>query len=180
MPQANTESPETTTTQVEHARANALAAHGDQRYGQHPYSVHLDDVVEILRQHTSDEATLIAGYLHDVVEDTPTPIEAIAHQYGELVAQCVTLLTDASGANRKARKAATYARLAAIAGDAPEARALVVKTADRLANVRRSRMDKNHHMMDLYRGEYKAFREATFREGICDPLWAELDKLLSS
>jgi (p)ppGpp synthase/HD superfamily hydrolase len=47
----------------------ALRYHGEQRYGDHPYGVHLDAVVEILREY-GHEALVPAGYLHDTLEDT--------------------------------------------------------------------------------------------------------------
>jgi (p)ppGpp synthase/HD superfamily hydrolase len=117
---------------LEQARAFALAAHGDQMYGARPYSFHLDAVVRLLSPY-GIEAQVI-GYLHDVVEDTEVSEGEIRQHFGRLIAECVGLLTDAPGANRAERKARTYARLATV--DGPAELALVVKVADRLANVR--------------------------------------------
>jgi hypothetical protein len=69
-----------------------------------------------------------------VVEDTDATVSQVQERFGDLVARCVALLTDAPGDTRKARKAKTYAALAQVSGD--EELALVVKAADRLANVR--------------------------------------------
>ncbi|MCB9749864.1 MAG: bifunctional (p)ppGpp synthetase/guanosine-3',5'-bis(diphosphate) 3'-pyrophosphohydrolase [Myxococcales bacterium] len=164
---------------VRRAREFARAAHGDQRYGAHPYVVHLDDVVEILAGLPArDEPTLIAGYLHDVVEDTDVTLVDVEEAFDVIVARCVALLTDAPGESRKQRKAATYARLARVADGAPEARALVVKAADRLANVRRSVEDQNRRLLEMYRREHAAFRGAARRPGLTPALWDELDYLL--
>ena len=163
------------------ARAFAIDAHGGQRYGAHPYVVHLDDVVEILAGLPArDEPTLIAGYLHDVVEDTPVTLTQVGQRFGEGVARCVDLLTDAPGRNRKERKAATYARLAEVPPDAPEGRALVVKAADRLANARRCVADDEPRLLAMYQGEHPTFRSAAWRPALVDPLWQELDAILGS
>ncbi|MDH6169095.1 (p)ppGpp synthase/HD superfamily hydrolase [Variovorax boronicumulans] len=159
----------------EAARNYAIAMHGDQKYGPHPYVHHLDAVVALLQPY--GEKARVVGYLHDVVEDTDATVPDVQARFGDLVARCVSLLTDAPGANRKERKARTYAAMALVTGD--EELALVVKAADRLANVRACVADGHRQLWDTYRGEHPTFRAAAFRAGQCDPLWAELDLLLS-
>lgn len=100
------------TDRVPLARDFSIAAHGDQRYGVNPYSVHLDAVTEIVSPYGED-AQVIA-YLHDVVEDTPVKIDVIREQFGDKIAACVSLLTDEPGVNRKERKARTNAKLQAV------------------------------------------------------------------
>ena len=62
---------------LEQAHAVAVAAHGEQRYGAQPYEHHLAKVVEVLKRFGAsieDPATaplIVAGWLHDVLEDTP-------------------------------------------------------------------------------------------------------------
>ncbi|HSU66808.1 MAG TPA: HD domain-containing protein [Tepidisphaeraceae bacterium] len=159
---------------VKQARDFATAAHGPQRYGNEPYVVHLDAVAKLLEPFGA-EAEVI-GYLHDVAEDTPVTLEALRATFGDHVADCVALVTDEPGANRPERKARTHAKLAK-AGDALNL-ALIVKTADRLANVRMSASTAAGSKMEMYRNEYAAFRIAVFRPELCDELWAELDQLL--
>ena len=161
---------------LEQARAFALAAHGDQMYGARPYSFHLDAVVRLLSPY-GIEAQVI-GYLHDVVEDTEVSEGEIRQHFGRLIAECVGLLTDAPGANRAERKARTYARLATV--DGPTEVALVVKVADRLANVRTCLIDDRRGLREVYSREHPAFRRAAYREGLCEPLWVELDTLLEA
>lgn len=163
------------------ARAFAARAHGDQRYGDHPYVVHLDEVVGVLLGVLEVPAPelLVIGYLHDVVEDTEVTLDHVGERFGDGVARCVDLLTDAPGNNRKERKAATYARLAEVGRDAPDGRALVVKAADRLANVRRCVADENRRLLSMYRDEHVAFRSAVWRQSLVLPLWRELDELLA-
>jgi len=156
------------------ARDFAIAAHGEQKYGEHPYSFHLDQVAALAAPYGA-EATVIA-YLHDTAEDTEATIADIERDFGARVAACVALLTDAPGANRKERKAKTYAKLAEVRGD--EELALLVKAADRLANVRACIKDDKQSLWRVYRDEHAAFRSAAFRPELCDPLWNELDALL--
>lgn len=156
------------------ARAFAVQAHGGQRYGERPYSFHLDMVAGHLAAH--GELAQVIGYLHDVVEDTPVGLEEIAAAFGELVAECVGLLTDEPGANRKERKAKTYAKLSRVTG--PAELALVVKAADRLANVKTCVEERKRSLWRVYRDEHAAFKSAAFRPGLCDPLWVELDNLV--
>ena len=160
---------------LDEARSFALAAHGSQRYGDLPYSFHLDEVVALLGPYGSQAQTI--GYLHDVVEDTAVTDIEIRDRFGPLVAECVSLLTDLSGASRAERKAETYARLAKVSGAAELA--LVVKAADRLANVRSCALDDRRGLMTVYRNEHASFRRSAYREGFCDALWLELDVLLA-
>lgn len=97
--------------------------------------------------------------------------------FGPKVAACISLLTDEPGANRKERKAKTYAKLAGVQGE--NELALLVKTADRLANVRACVKDKRQSLWQIYKGEHPAFKDSAYRAGLCDPLWAELEVLLS-
>ncbi|WP_295508913.1 HD domain-containing protein [Accumulibacter sp.] len=160
---------------LDDARAFALAAHGSQRYGDLPYSHHLDEVVALLSPY-GREAQVI-GYLHDVLEDTEVTDLDIRKRFGQLVADCVSLLTDLSGANRAERKRKTYARLTTVTG--PTELALVVKAADRLANVRSCVRDDRRGLMIVYRSEHACFKRSAYRTGLCDPFWLELDALLA-
>jgi guanosine-3',5'-bis(diphosphate) 3'-pyrophosphohydrolase len=157
------------------ARAFAIAAHADQMYGDHPYSFHLDAVAALAAPY-GEEATVVA-YLHDTAEDTPTTIAEIESKFGPKVADCVSLLTDEPGANRKERKTKTYAKLADVRG--PNELALLVKAADRLANVRACVQDRKYSLWLLYQSEQAAFKNSAYRNGLCEPLWVELESLLS-
>jgi len=173
------------------ARAFAIAAHGDQKYGRgegaRPYVAHLDEVAAVLRQlgAPASDIELAAAYLHDVVEDTPTTpaaIESALSRFGADVAAqlagIATFCTDVPGPNRKQRKAATYERMRRDVAAAPVwIRAAVrVKLADRIANLRASHRD-SLSLLDMYRRESAAFRAALFVAGICDAMWAEHDRL---
>ena len=80
------------TGRVERAIALALRAHeaqvrkGD---GQLPYVVHPVTVALILSRYTGDEDTIIAGLLHDAIEDTSVTAEMIEREFGEKVRDTV-------------------------------------------------------------------------------------------
>jgi guanosine-3',5'-bis(diphosphate) 3'-pyrophosphohydrolase len=157
------------------ARAFAISAHGEQKYGDRPYSFHLDAVAAIAKPYGED--AVVVAFLHDTVEDTQATIQEVEAKFGPKVAACVSLLTDEPGANRKERKAKTYAKLAEVHG--PNELALVVKAADRLANVRACLADRKRSMWELYRSEHPVFRQAAYRAGLSESLWSELDSSLA-
>ena len=158
----------------EEARDFAVAAHGDQKYGIHPYHVHLDAVAEISRPY--GEIAEAVAYLHDVVEDTDVSVDQIEERFGPLVAEAVGILTDEPGKNRKERKAKTYAKMADVSGEAEIA--LVVKAADRLANMRACVADDNQRLLGVYRKEHPTFKKSVYRAGACDEIWAEPEELV--
>lgn len=156
----------------------ATRAHAGQTYGAKPYTVHLAAVVEIVRTvDPSPEAEAVA-WLHDALEDTDATEAGIAADFGALVSAAVALVTDPEGyPNRKTRKAALHASLASLSVSEPSHRlALLVKAADRLANVRAAAVDSSSKLK-MYRKEHAAFRASSHREGLCDVVWRELDSI---
>lgn len=166
--------PHSLSSRVQQARAFAMHAHGAQMYGDKPYVFHLDQVVSLLDEYGEDAQ--IIGYLHDAVEDTEVTEEDVAQLFGRFIADCVGLVSDVPGPNRKARKAKTYARLAKVQGETELA--LVVKAADRLANVRMCIKEDNHKLLNVYRQEQPVFFRAAYRPGLCEDFWRELQQLL--
>jgi len=158
------------------ARSFAIAAHGDQKYGDQPYLHHLDAVVEILAPYGT-EAQII-GYLHDVVEDTPITIAEIKAIFGEFVANCVAIVSDEPGSTRQARKAQTYAKMTQVTGK--ETLALVVKAADRLANIQACLSAEHASLLAIYKKEHAAFSKAVYRPGICEDIWARINQLITT
>ncbi len=155
------------------ARAFAIDAHAQQRYGKHPYSVHLDAVADIVRPFGA--LAEVIAFLHDVVEDTDITVEQIQSVFGGLVANCVSIVSDEPGPERAARKQATYKKMSCVQG--AHQLALIVKAGDRLANTRACLENQNTRLLAVYMNEYKAFKAAAFRPGLCDSLWQELDAL---
>jgi (p)ppGpp synthase/HD superfamily hydrolase len=160
---------------VDTARAFAIRAHGDQLYGDLPYVTHLDAVVALLRQHGHEEV-IPAGYLHDVLEDTSVSFEELEAAFGSKVAHAVAFCSDEAGADRKARKTATYARMKEQLASGADWLPLGVcaKVADRLANTVAC-VNNNERLLSVYRDEYATFRAALHRPGMCDSMWAALE-----
>ncbi|MFH1845632.1 MAG: HD domain-containing protein [bacterium] len=159
---------------IQAARTFAVAVHGDQQYGDAPYSKHLDRVASLLEPY-GPEAQVI-GYLHDVIEDTSVTLTEIEQLFGASIAACVALVTDEPGTNRRDRKARTNLKLEQVPPD--HELALVVKVADRLANVTSGLEDGREFLVEMYRRELAAFRQAVFRPGLCNDLWHRLEKKL--
>ncbi|MCP3926897.1 MAG: HD domain-containing protein [Desulfobacterales bacterium] len=158
---------------IDKARKFAILSHGNQKYGDKPYSAHLDAVSEIARDY-GEIATVIA-FLHDVVEDTSITIEEVEEEFGKLIADCVDILTDEPGKNRKERKAKTYAKMADVEGQ--NEIALIVKAADRLANMRSCLSNNNNGLFSMYKKEHNIFTESVYRENLCEDIWDEIKQI---
>jgi (p)ppGpp synthase/HD superfamily hydrolase len=159
------------------ARRFAAHAHEGQRYGDGPYTTHLDDVATVLADHHCDAAVVTAGYLHDTLEDTRTTPEELAAAFGPRVRRTVELVTDKPGRNRRERHEATYPAIA-MAAASGEHDATEVKVADRIANLRRS-LAGDAGRLRMYLKEHDRFRELLRRPGVADGLWATLDALVA-
>lgn len=109
---------------------------GQYRASGDPYILHPAAVAEILLDLDIDTASIIAGLLHDVVEDTGANSKDICarfgHDVGELV-EGVTKLSKLSDKSKKAQQAANIQKLLMAA--ASDVRVLVIKFADRLHNM---------------------------------------------
>ena len=74
---------------------------GQTRKSGEPYYHHLIEVAYILASLQSGPNTIIAGLLHDVVEDTDVTVEDIKKRWGEEVARIVDALTKIRFIKRK-------------------------------------------------------------------------------
>jgi len=161
---------------VKRAKLLALSRHEGQKYGDEPYSVHLEAVADIARQW--GEVPEIVAWLHDILEDTDMTEEELEREFPPPIPNIVKHLTDSEGPNRKTRKKLTYDRLFELSDEEPfEAMALLVKLADRLANVRHCILSDNQGLLKMYRKESQTFEEAVYRESQPETLWVELNGL---
>jgi len=131
------------------ARAELVArtAHKDQKYGERPYSVHLEDVVRRVKQITDDPEIIAAAWLHDTVEDSPVvTIDDIRQLFGTRVADMVWAVT-AYGDDRETKTANVIEKIARTPG------ADFVKSADRLSNASASKAEKKMSKYNMYRDE---------------------------
>lgn len=157
------------------ARDFAHKAHGEQKYGEKPYLFHLDAVANLVKDYGNDAVTI--AYLHDVLEDTQISKCELEHEFGVFIADCVALISDESGKNRKERKAKTYQKLRMAISQYNLA--LIVKVADRLANILVC-ASGNHSLLEMYQKEHQAFKSAVYRTGLCDDLWERMDVVLTT
>jgi len=166
--------------QFEQARQLAIAAHGDQSYGDKPYEHHLQAVVEVLKRfgvQLDDPSTaplLIAAWLHDSLEDTQLTRDEVEIQFGPAVAELVWRVTDEPGATRKERKPATYRKTR------ENESAIVLKLADRIANVEAS-VASGGRLLDMYQREhpdFKAALQSASTSKLALQMWNHLDQLL--
>lgn len=166
---------------VRRAREFAITHHGDQKYGDQPYLVHLEEVATIVGEHAEAETVteaIATAYLHDVVEDTAATEDHVRDEFGTVVAYSVGLVSDESGPNRKMRKRATYMKLRDARGTT-DLIALLVKLADRVANVRSCVREGKNDLLKMYKREHEAFRLAVYRRMLrWEPLMNELDTTL--
>lgn len=158
---------------IHKAREFAKEAHGRQKYGEHPYVKHLDDVAGVLTEFGfGDDLVLMqAAYLHDVLEDTAISKALLEERFGIDVAALVGRVTNRGWGRRDAKNALTWPRIRG------RARAVILKLADRIANVRAC-VSTGHNKLEMYRGEYPAFRTALHTgDPAAEKMWAELDRL---
>lgn len=110
---------------------------GQYRVSEEPYIIHPVEVVKILVGLNMDANTLIAGFLHDILEDTDTTPETIKEKFGEDVlnlVQGVTKLGKLQFKSNEERQAENFRKLfIAMANDM---RIIFLKLADRLHNMR--------------------------------------------
>ena len=116
----------------------AMKKHGAQlRASGDPYYSHPVEVAGILTKFKLDSASIIAGLLHDTVEDTDTTVEEVKNLFGEQVAQLVDGLTKLAMIEQKSadkKQAENFRKL--LLAMSEDIRVLLIKLADRLHNMR--------------------------------------------
>ena len=110
---------------------------GQLRKSGEPYLIHPMAVAEILADLGMDEETIIAGLLHDVVEDTPYTSEELASDFGdevELLVDGVTKLGSLKFESKEERQAENLRKM--FLAMSKDIRVLIIKLSDRLHNLR--------------------------------------------
>lgn len=122
------------------ARAYDIAAEmhkGQLRKSGEPYLIHPLAVAEILADLGMDEETIVAGILHDVVEDTPYTEEELISDFGEevgLLVDGVTKLGSLKFKNKEERQVENLRKM--FLAMSKDIRVLIIKLSDRLHNLR--------------------------------------------
>jgi len=122
---------------VEKAYVYSAKVHkGQVRLSGEPYLSHPLDVAGILTKMKMDEVTIVAGLLHDTVEDTLAELSDIHNLFGEEVATIVDGVTKISKIHflsREVQQAENIRKM--IIAMATDIRVILVKLADRLHNM---------------------------------------------
>ena len=152
--------PSTDVSMIEKAFTLAKEAHNGQcRKSGEPYIIHPLWVSIILADLEMDKETIVAGMLHDVVEDTAVTDEQIRQEFGEEVALLVdgvTKLGQLSYSSDKLEVQAENLRKMFLAM-AKDIRVIIIKLADLLHNMRtlqfmrpEKQKEKARETMDIY------------------------------
>jgi GTP pyrophosphokinase len=123
---------------VERAHAFAASAHGDQlRKSGDPYLSHGEEVATILARLELDSATVAAGLLHDVLEETDVGPDDLRSQFGDEIFELVDGVTKITGLrfeSRERRQAENFRKM--LLSVVKDVRVILIKLADRLHNMR--------------------------------------------
>jgi GTP pyrophosphokinase len=117
----------------------AYDKHGGQlRKSGEPYIIHPVQVALTLADFRVDPTTIVAGLLHDILEDTDTRYDEVKNLFGEEVADIVEGLTKLHLLQYEGSKASEQVRnhQKMVLAMAKDIRVIFVKLADRLNNMR--------------------------------------------
>jgi len=162
-------------------RTLAHRLHGDQKYGERPYSEHLDDVRRVLTRFgfTSELFPVLhmAADQHDVYEDhrkTAKPEMFLALGVPQRAIDIAMALRDGEGVNRRERQQSSYKKIA------QDPDAVILKLADRIANIEAS-IAENSKLQFMYAKEHRHFRDALENANpAAAALWEHLNTLVES
>ncbi|MDY0100960.1 MAG: RelA/SpoT family protein, partial [Bacilli bacterium] len=152
---------------------------GQKRKSGEDYIHHLLEVCYILASLQVGPETIVAGFLHDVVEDTNVPLEEINHLFGEDVCKIVDSLTRLQRMKLSHREdddfeAEDHRKI--FLGMARDVRVIIIKLADRLHNMRTLAALAPHRQQALSNETLNVFAPIAHRLGI-NTIKSELEDL---
>jgi GTP diphosphokinase / guanosine-3',5'-bis(diphosphate) 3'-diphosphatase len=118
-------------------RFSAKAHEGQFRRNGDPFVTHCVEVAKILAELQLDSATVAAGLIHDVIEDTSVDRAEVEREFGEEMALIVDGLTKIGHLpmhSTEERQVVNYRKL--LVSIARDVRVIIIKLADRLHNMR--------------------------------------------
>jgi len=158
-------------------RYSAKAHREQKRYSGEPYTSHLLEVAKILADLELDMITIVAGILHDVIEDTDTPLSTVKEEFGEEIAMLVngvTKLSKISFKTREEQQAENFRKM--FLAMAEDVRVILIKLADRLNNMRTLQYIPPHKRVKVARETLEIYVPIANRLGISRIQW-ELEDL---
>ncbi|MBC9785654.1 bifunctional (p)ppGpp synthetase/guanosine-3',5'-bis(diphosphate) 3'-pyrophosphohydrolase [Heliobacterium chlorum] len=163
---------------VRRAFQYADVAHtGQLRKSGEPYIYHPLAVAFILADLELDMATIAAGLLHDVVEDTPITLEELEKEFGPEVALLVDGVTKLSRLEVRSKQEQQVESLRKMfLAMAKDIRVILIKLADRLHNMRTLRHQKPEKQREIAEETIELFAPLANRLGISRIKW-ELEDL---
>lgn len=123
---------------IEKAYHFACKAHlNEKRKSGEPYIIHPIAVATILIEMKMDEATIVAGLLHDTVEDTPVTFKQIKQEFGDEVEKLVKGVSKINRIKYDKKEILEMDSLKRMfIAMSRDLRVIVIKLADRLHNIR--------------------------------------------
>lgn len=171
--------PSTDISMIEKAYKVAREAHeGQFRKSGEPYIIHPLCVAIILADLELDKETIVAGILHDAVEDTIMTTQEVTEEFGEEVALLVDGVTKLGQLSYSADKVEVQAEnlRKMFLAMAKDIRVILIKLADRLHNMRTLQYMPPHKQQEKARETMDIYAPIAMRLGI-SKIKVELDDL---
>jgi GTP pyrophosphokinase len=169
--------------QVERAYAVAEKAHaGQKRASGEPYVRHCLAVAQILAELRLPVAVIVAGLLHDTVEDTPLTLDDIRRDFGDEVSKLVDGVTKLAQLPRVSKEGNTRidrhteSLRKTFLAMSDDVRVVLIKLADRLHNMRTLNHLRPEKRARIARETLEIFAPLANRLGIWQMKW-ELEDL---